>query len=128
MAESADVLAKPHQRIILPDLAAGCSMADMAAPDQLETCWAELQQMGIASSVVPVTYINSAASIKSFVGEQGGTVCTSSNAAASLSGAGSARRRSCSCPISTSAATPPGRWACRSIRWWCGIRSSRSAA
>ena len=84
MAESADVLAKPHQRIILPDLAAGCSMADMAAPDQLETCWAELQQMGLASGTVPVTYINSAASIKSFVGEQGGTICTSSNAAASL--------------------------------------------
>jgi quinolinate synthase len=84
MAESADVLAKPHQRIILPDLAAGCSMADMAAPDQLETCWAELEQMGMASRTVPVTYINSAASIKSFVGEQGGTICTSSNAAASL--------------------------------------------
>lgn len=84
MAESADVLALPHQRIILPDLAAGCSMADMAAPDQLETCWAELQQMGVASRVVPITYINSAASIKSFVGEQGGTICTSSNAAASL--------------------------------------------
>ena len=84
MAESADVLALPHQRIILPDLAAGCSMADMAAPDQLETCWAELQEMGVASRVVPITYINSAASIKSFVGEQGGTICTSSNAAASL--------------------------------------------
>ena len=84
MAESADVLALPHQRIILPDLAAGCSMADMAAPDQLETCWAELQQMGVASSTVPITYINSAASIKSFVGEHGGTICTSSNATASL--------------------------------------------
>jgi quinolinate synthase len=102
MAESADVLAMAHQKIILPDLAAGCSMADMAAPDQLETCWAEMQQMGIAPApserpeiagkpgsrvegrVVPVTYINCAASIKSFVGEQGGTICTSSNAAASL--------------------------------------------
>jgi quinolinate synthase len=84
MAESADILAMPHQRIILPDLAAGCSMADMAAPDQLETCWAELEQMGVAGSVVPMTYINSAASIKSFVGEKGGTICTSSNATASL--------------------------------------------
>ena len=84
MAESADVLALPHQQVILPDLAAGCSMADMAAPDQLETCWNELQQMGLAQDVVPITYINSAASIKAFVGEQGGTVCTSSNAAASL--------------------------------------------
>ena len=83
MAESADVLCAPHQQVILPDLAAGCSMADMAEPDQLETCWEELTQMGI-TGVVPVTYINSAASIKAFVGERGGTVCTSSNAAATL--------------------------------------------
>jgi quinolinate synthase len=83
MAESADVLCAPHQRVILPDLAAGCSMADMADPDQLASCWEELGQMGI-SGVIPVTYINSAASIKSFVGERGGTVCTSSNAMATL--------------------------------------------
>lgn len=83
MAESADVLCAPHQQVILPDLAAGCSMADMAAPDQLEICWEELQQMGIGG-VVPVTYINSAASIKAFVGARGGTVCTSSNAMATL--------------------------------------------
>jgi quinolinate synthase len=83
MAESADVLCAPHQQVILPDLAAGCSMADMAAPEQLETCWEELQQMGV-TGVVPVTYINSAAAIKSFVGERGGTVCTSSNAMATL--------------------------------------------
>lgn len=84
MAESADILALPHQRIILPDLAAGCSMADMAPADQLEICWSELQQLGLASTVVPVTYINSAASIKALVGKNGGTVCTSSNAAATL--------------------------------------------
>jgi quinolinate synthase len=84
MAESADILALPHQRIILPDLAAGCSMADMAPADQLEVCWAELRQLGLASRVVPITYINSAASIKSLVGENGGTVCTSSNAAATM--------------------------------------------
>src|SRR4029450_12014151 len=66
-----------------PDLAAGCSMADMADPEQLEMCWNDLDQMGI-SSVVPVTYINSAASIKAFCGERGGVVCTSSNAAATL--------------------------------------------
>ena len=83
MAESADILSAPHQQVILPDLAAGCSMADMVDPDQLETCWEELQQMGIPG-IVPVTYINSAAAIKSFVGERGGTVCTSSNAAATL--------------------------------------------
>ena len=84
MAESADILALPHQRVILPDLAAGCSMADMAPADQLEICWNELTQMNLASRVVPVTYINSAAAIKSLVGENGGTVCTSSNAAATL--------------------------------------------
>ncbi len=84
MAESADILALPHQRVILPDLAAGCSMADMVAPDQLETCWNELEQMRVAPRVVPVTYINSAAAVKSFVGERGGTICTSSNAGASL--------------------------------------------
>jgi quinolinate synthase len=83
MAESADVLCAPHQQVILPDLAAGCSMADMADPDQLEMCWEELTQMGI-TGVVPVTYINCAASIKAFVGERGGTVCTSSNARATL--------------------------------------------
>jgi len=83
MAESADVLSAPHQQVILPDLAAGCSMADMADPDQLEQAWSDLTQIGIRS-VVPVTYINSAASIKAFCGERGGVVCTSSNAAATL--------------------------------------------
>src|SRR4029434_4662296 len=83
MAESADVLCAPHQQVILHDLAAGCSMADMAVPEHLEACWEELSQMGIAG-VVPVTYINSAASIKAFVGERGGAVCTSSNAMATL--------------------------------------------
>jgi quinolinate synthase len=83
MAESADVLGAPHQQVILPDLAAGCSMADMADPDDLHTCWEELQAMGV-EGVVPVTYINSAAAIKSFIGERGGTVCTSSNAMAAL--------------------------------------------
>jgi quinolinate synthase len=83
MAESADILRAPHQQVILPDMAAGCSMADMAAPDELETCWDELAAMG-AGSVVPVTYINSSAAIKAFCGERGGIVCTSSNAAAAL--------------------------------------------
>ncbi|MGE0392444.1 MAG: quinolinate synthase NadA [Vicinamibacterales bacterium] len=93
MAESADVLAAPHQQVILPDLAAGCSMADMAAPDQLEASWVDLDRLlglepaspgAIRPGLVPVTYINSAASIKAFVGERGGTVCTSSNCAATL--------------------------------------------
>jgi hypothetical protein len=76
MAESADILRAPHQKVVLPDLAAGCSMADMAAPDQLEMCWRELEQMGVRTDaqqngragVVPVTYINSSAAIKAFVG------------------------------------------------------------
>lgn len=83
MAESADVLSGPDQQVILPDLAAGCSMADMAGVDQLEVCWEGLERMG-ATDVVPVTYINSAASIKAFCGEHGGVVCTSSNAEATL--------------------------------------------
>src|SRR5256885_3446474 len=83
MAESADVLSLPHQKVILPDLAAGCSMADMAAIDQLETCWEEMSVMGI-TGVVPVTYINSSAAIKAFVGESGGIVCTSGNSAATI--------------------------------------------
>ncbi len=89
MAESADILRAPHQKVVLPDLAAGCSMADMAAPDQLEMCWRELQEMGVRtdaiengrSGVIPVTYINSSAAIKAFVGAHGGIVCTSTNAA-----------------------------------------------
>jgi quinolinate synthase len=83
MAESADVLSAPHQQVILPDLAAGCSMADMAAIDQLETCWEELAMSG-TDGVVPVTYINSSAAIKAFVGERGGIVCTSTNCPATL--------------------------------------------
>jgi quinolinate synthase len=83
MAESADVLCAPHQKVILPDLAAGCSMADMAAGDQLEMCWRELREMGVdVDRVIPVTYINSSADVKAFVGEHGGIVCTSTNAAA----------------------------------------------
>ncbi|MCY4635248.1 MAG: quinolinate synthase NadA [Acidobacteria bacterium] len=83
MAESADVLSAPHQQVILPDLAAGCSMADMADADQLEVCWDELRALG-ATDVVPVTYINSAASIKAFCGERRGVVCTSGNAEPTL--------------------------------------------
>jgi quinolinate synthase len=83
MAEAADVLSAPEQKVILPDLAAGCSMADMADPEQLQLCWSDLEQMGL-TDVIPVTYINSAAAIKAFCGEHGGVVCTSSNAAGTL--------------------------------------------
>ncbi len=83
MAESADVLAKPWQQVILPDLNAGCSMADMAEIGQVEDCWDSLQRQGLATSekgLIPLTYMNSAADIKAFCGERGGLVCTSSNA------------------------------------------------
>ena len=84
MAESADILTSPDQRVILPDLAAGCSMADMANYEQVAQCWSVLEKLGIASSTVPVTYMNSSAAIKAFTGEHDGTVCTSSNAQTTL--------------------------------------------
>ena len=84
MAESADILTSAEQQVVLPDLAAGCSMADMAAIDQVEACWRELAALGLADGTVPVTYMNSSAAIKAFTGRHGGTVCTSSNAKASL--------------------------------------------
>jgi quinolinate synthase len=80
MAESADILTAEHQRVVLPDLAAGCSMADMAAIGQVEDCWDALTDAGIADQVVPLTYMNSTADIKAFTGRNGGAVCTSSNA------------------------------------------------
>ena len=103
MAESADILTPPHQKVILPNLAAGCSMADMAGIFQVRNCWKQLEECGVGVSptnlsndllhkkepgrrrdadptVIPVTYINSAANLKAFVGEHGGTVCTSTNA------------------------------------------------
>ena len=84
MAESADILTSSKQRVILPDLAAGCSMADMATANQVNQCWKDLERIGVASRTVPVTYMNSSAAIKSFTGEHGGTICTSSNAQKSL--------------------------------------------
>jgi quinolinate synthase len=92
MAESADILRRPHQQVILPDLAAGCSMADMAEIGQVETCWSELESVGDLR-VVPVTYMNSSAAIKAFTGEHGGAVSTSSNAAAVMRWAFSPGRR-----------------------------------
>jgi len=80
MAESADILTSATQRVILPDLAAGCSMADMATLTQVRDAWAVISELGIDSSTIPVTYMNSSAAIKSFTGEHGGTICTSSNA------------------------------------------------
>lgn len=85
MAESADIVTGPHQQVILPDLNAGCSMADMADLDEVETAWAELAEVTDVERIVPITYINSSAALKAFVGRHGGAVCTSSNARAVLS-------------------------------------------
>ena len=84
MAESADVLGHAGQQVILPDLNAGCSMADMAEISQVEACWEALERLGLASEIVPLTYINSTAAIKAFCGERGGMVCTSSSARAAF--------------------------------------------
>jgi quinolinate synthase len=84
MAESADILTSEKQQVILPDLAAGCSMADMATASQVDACWSALTNIGVAASTIPVTYMNSSAAIKSFTGEHGGTICTSSNAKAAM--------------------------------------------
>ncbi len=91
MAESADILTADHQKVILPDLAAGCSMADMARLAQVEDAWDALVDAGVADSVVPVTYMNSSADIKAFCGRHGGAVCTSSNAEVALEWAFSQR-------------------------------------
>jgi quinolinate synthase len=80
MAESADVLGRDGQQVILPDLNAGCSMADMAEISQVEACWEALERLGLAADTIPLTYMNSTAAIKAFCGERGGLVCTSSNA------------------------------------------------
>jgi len=85
MAESADILTSDQQTVILPDLAAGCSMADMAAIHQVEDAWDDLVEAGVAQDTIPVTYMNSSAAIKAFTGRHGGTICTSSNAKTALS-------------------------------------------
>ena len=85
MAESADILTTETQKVILPDLAAGCSMADMAAANQVQAAWAVFEKLGIANRTIPITYMNSTAAIKAFTGEHGGAVCTSSNAERAMS-------------------------------------------
>jgi quinolinate synthase len=84
MAESADILTSSRQQVVLPDLAAGCSMADMATYQQVVEAWDVLTDAGIADLTIPVTYMNSSAAIKGFTGAHGGTVCTSSNAERAL--------------------------------------------
>jgi quinolinate synthase len=86
MAETADILGQPWRQVILPDLNAGCSMADMAEIGQVEDCWESLERLGMTggAGILPLTYMNSAANIKAFCGERGGLVCTSSNARAAF--------------------------------------------
>ncbi len=84
MAESADILRRGHQVVVLPDMNAGCSMADMADIGQVEACWSEISSVLDSRTLIPVTYMNSTAAIKAFTGQHGGSVCTSSNAAAVL--------------------------------------------
>jgi quinolinate synthase len=84
MAESADILTTPNQKVILPDLSAGCSMADMATASQVNDCWQVLSKLGLAAKTIPITYMNSSAAIKAFTGKNNGAVCTSSNAARAM--------------------------------------------
>ena len=84
MAESADILTTANQKVILPDLAAGCSMADMATASQVADCWQVLEKVGVAKVTTPITYMNSSAAIKAFTGKNLGAVCTSSNAARAM--------------------------------------------
>lgn len=84
MAESADILTSSNQKVILPDLAAGCSMADMATASQVADCWQVLEKIGVAKVTTPITYMNSSAAIKAFTGKNHGAVCTSSNAARAM--------------------------------------------
>jgi quinolinate synthase len=84
MAESADILSHSGQQVILPDLNAGCSMADMAEISQVEACWEAIEALGLDGETIPLTYMNSTAAIKAFCGEKGGLVCTSSNARAAF--------------------------------------------
>jgi quinolinate synthase len=84
MAESADILTTPNQKVILPDLSAGCSMADMATASQVNECWQVLGKLGVAAKTIPITYMNSSAAIKAFTGRNNGAVCTSSNAARAM--------------------------------------------
>ena len=120
MAESADILTGDHQQVILPDLNAGCSMADMADLDEVEEAWEALgRRHRHRRGSCPITYMNSSAALKAFVGRHGGAVCTSTNARAVLEWAfrprvpraAPAATRCCSSPTSTSAATPASRWA-----------------
>ena len=120
MAEAADILSAPNQQVILPNMSAGCTMADMADPDDVLDCWEQLNQAGLAAETTPVTYMNSTASLKAFCGHNGGIVCTSSNATAVLQWGFAQRQRVLFFPISISAATPALSSASLRTKCWCG--------
>ncbi len=137
MAETADLLSRPDQAVILPNLAAGCSMADMADIDQVEECWEQLEDVlgdletpdaeGLVP-VIPVTYMNSSAAIKGFVGRHGGIVCTSSNARTVLEWAFARGRRVLFFPDQHLGRNTAKAMGVPSNRCRCGTRGSRSAA
>ena len=128
MAESADVLTGDHQRVILPDLNAGCSMADMADIDQVEECWDALADVTDVDRVVPITYMNSSAALKAFVGEHGGAVCTSSNARAILEWALARGDKVLFFPDQHLGRNTGCRWATARPTCGCGTPASSSAA
>ena len=130
MAESADILTSPSQKVILPDLAAGCSMADMARLAQVEDAWDVLADAGVADVTVPVTYMNSSADIKAFCGQprRRGLHLLQREDGAGV-GVPARARRCCSSPTSTSAATPPcSSWASAWTTAWSSTRTGPAAA
>ena len=110
MAESADVLGRDGQQVILPDLNAGCSMADMAEISQVEACWEALERQGLAADTIPLTYMNSAAAIKAFCGERGDLCALRPMLARHSSGRLHGASAFSFCPTSTWAATPDLPW------------------
>ena len=124
MAESADILSGDHQQVCLPDLNAGCSMADMADLDQVEVCWEDLARFP-EFKFVPITYINSTAAIKGFVGRHEGAVCTSSNARKIFEWALAGETKDCSCPMNIWGGIPPTRWVSPWKKWSSGTRFGR---
>ena len=129
MAETACILCAPHQQVILPNITAGCSMADMAPMGDVEDAWDDLEEvLGDHGGIVPITYMNSIAGIKALCGRNEGAVCTSSNATAVLEWAFERAERVLFLPDQHWGATPPSSWASPWTRWWYGIPSSGWAA
>ena len=128
MAEVADILSRPEQVAILPDLAAGCSMADMANLAKVERAWRELSEvLDPDQHITPVTYINSAADLKAFVAGTADWYAPRRTPDGCWSGRSNSAKRCCFSPTSTWDATPAGAWVFRSMKWCCGISPSHAA-